>query len=208
MDIVNPNIYLPSYYESEFINLKEMHENTNVKSKNKNKKNPPPKYTHSCIIEDNIVHPYIMQQPNSVVITIRQGETMTSYNARHSSNSRHITNSRRNQRRRLEDCCIFNICECYKRASYDSRCCGICYHSCPLKTSNENEQCQFCPVNIDSYIDSGYCKTTDLPGGPDDCLCTTFCCPIKFPMFFICFVGSIFNSYMNCCCSTHKNYLF
>ena len=211
MDIVNANIYLPSYYESEIEN-----KNNNKDNIKKKKNDKPPKYSpslkHTYIIQDNIIHPYIIQQPNSVIINVREPIVLSSRN-RFISTRINRRNTRRNQQRRL-DSNFSKLCKCYNKESNDSRCCGICYYLCPLTpeehalNNKEYNICNICPKGLDDYVDSCYCKTTDLPNSPDDCLCTTFCCPVKFPLFITCFLGSIFNSYINCCCSTNKNYLF
>ena len=33
--------------------------------------------------------------------------------------------------------CHCNCCGCYKRNSFDSRCCGVCYACCPSQTVDE-----------------------------------------------------------------------
>ena len=66
MDIINPNIYLPSYDESQ------TSQTSQKKKPGKSKNDKPPKYSPSYIIQDNIIHPYIMQQPtNTVTIHVR-----------------------------------------------------------------------------------------------------------------------------------------
>ena len=212
MDIINANIYLPSYNESQINQINQINE-IKIKKKIKSKDDKPPKYSpsqsHTYIIQDNIVHPYIMQEPtNTIIINVREPIVLSSRNG---FNSTRINrrNTRRNQHQR-SDSYFSKLCECYKKESNDSRCCGLCYYICPLTPEEHEEQniCNICPKDLDEYVNSCYCKTTDLPNSPDDCLCTTFCCPVKFPLFITCFLGSIFNSYINCCCSTNKNYLF
>ena len=193
MDIINPNMYLPSYDESQT-------GQTGQKKKTpKCKNDKPPKYSHSYLIQDNIIHPhpYIMQQPNTVTINVRESIVLSNgmiFNYISTSRNQQIRNQIRNQ-----------VCECYSKESVDSRCCGICYHLC---TAPLEKQCNICPIDLDDYVDSCYCKTTELPNSSDDCFCTTFCCPIKFPLFISCFLGSIFNGYINWCFSTDRNYIF
>ena len=103
----------------------------------------------------------------------------------------------------------YSLCGCYNKYSYDSRCCGLCY--C-IKRNKMNKvkymelyktnQCHICPRNIYDYTESIYFNTCD------DCLCTAFCCPIKFPLFYLCFLGSICNHCVNCCLETDHNFLF
>lgn len=149
-----------------------------------------------------------MQQPtNTVTIHVRDpivlsngiifNYTSNIRNQNSNQNRNQIRNQ--NQQRRIQEC------ECYSEESIDRRCCGLCYHLCPAPV---DDQCQICPVDLDEYINSGYCKTTDLPNSPDDCVCTTICCPFKISLFMPCLLGSILNGYLNCFCSTNKNYLF
>lgn len=211
MDIINPNMYLPpSYVESQ---TSQKNNNSHAKSKN----DKPPKYSPSIIIQDNIVHPYIMQQPqNTVTVNVRETVVLSNGNIfNYISTRRDNRNNETNQQsRRPSECFIYKVCKCYKKQSIDSRCCGLCYYLCPL-TLEEREYnnkhyniCNVCPAGLDEYIKSCYFKTSDLPNSQDDCFCTTFCCPFKFPLFITCFLGSIFNSYVNCICDTNKNYIF
>lgn len=104
----------------------------------------------------------------------------------------------------------YSLCGCYNRNSYDSRCCGLCYcikrHKInQIKTQEELNainQWHLCPISVCDFTESIYFNTYD------DCLCTAFCCPIKFPLFFVCFLGSIVNHCVNCSCLTNRNYLF
>ena len=104
---------------------------------------------------------------------------------------------------------------CYSKESDDSRCCGACYWICPSKTVEE--QCNFCPKNFCEFWKSGYIQTRE--GGVkeenvcrececDDCFYTTICFPCKFPLFFPCFIGSVFNEGINKLCGNKRNYLF
>jgi hypothetical protein len=210
MENINPNMYLPSYNESQISQTSQKKANANEKSKN----DKPPKYSPSIIYQNNIVHPYIMNQPSNIV-TINVTETVVLSNGIIFN----CISSRRNnginlQSRRPSECFIYKLCKCYKKQSIDSRCCGLCYYLCPLTPEDREYNnkhyniCNVCPAGLDDYINSCYCKTTDSPNSPDDCLCTTFCCPVKFPLFITCFLGSIFNSYVNCLCNTNKNYIF
>ena len=100
-------------------------------------------------------------------------------------------------------------CGCYRTTSTDARCCGLCYYCCP--TPNVNNQCNFCPNNINSYCNSGYIitQTTGQPERWDDCdcCCTLVCLPLKFSCFFPCFFGSICNNCINYMRDTDFNYL-
>lgn len=196
MDIINPNIYLPSYDESQ------TSQTSQKKKPGKSKNDKPPKYSPSYIIQDNIIHPYIMQQPTNTV-TIHVRDPIVLSNGIIFNYTSTIRNQNRNQGRNQRS--HRKICDCYSQESVDSRCCGLCYHLCSAPV---DDQCQICPVDLDEYINSGYCKTTDLPNSPDDCVCTTICCPLKISLFMPCLLGSILNGYLNCFCSTNKNYLF
>uniref|UniRef100_A0A6C0IIN6 Uncharacterized protein n=1 Tax=viral metagenome TaxID=1070528 RepID=A0A6C0IIN6_9ZZZZ len=103
---------------------------------------------------------------------------------------------------------LCNRCNCYNTASTDARCCGACYYCCPTKKKVE-ERCECCPNDFDTYWDSGYVQTnvgygTEDPNG----LCCWCCFPIKFPVFFTCFLGSLCNNYINWTRDTNLNYLF
>ena len=110
-------------------------------------------------------------------------------------------------------CCkdIYNLCccysGCYKKNSFDVRCCGICYLLCPLTKDNYNfvdsEQCECCPSNVTIYCDSPYIVTYDLSVN-----CTWFCIPLKLPVTSPCLLGSLFNQCVNYVRNTHHNYLF
>jgi hypothetical protein len=103
---------------------------------------------------------------------------------------------------------------CYSAESDDSRCCGACYWLCPSSADEEQNNC--CPTTFCDYWKSGYIQTTD---GTliqeercdececDDCFWTTMCLPCKFPIFFPCFLGSVFNGCMNKICGSERNYL-
>ena len=104
---------------------------------------------------------------------------------------------------------------CYSRESDESRCCGACYWLCP--PNPKKERCECCPNTFCDYWKSGYIQTTQ--GGTrdedschececDDCFCTTICLPFKFPVFFPCFLGSLFNNCINELCVSNRNYLF
>ena len=97
-------------------------------------------------------------------------------------------------------------CPCYDKNSFDARCCGLCYYCCPLK--NKLQQCEICPSSFSIYWDSGYVQTDAGPGKGEKNGIFCWCCfPIKFPMFFTCFLGSICNSCINCVRDTELNYL-
>jgi hypothetical protein len=104
---------------------------------------------------------------------------------------------------------------CYSKESDDSRCCGVCYCLCP--TNPTKERCECCPNTFCDFWKSGYIQTTDGPVREedscrececDDCFCTLCCFPIKFPIFFPCCLGSVFNNSMNKLCGSNRNYLF
>ena len=105
---------------------------------------------------------------------------------------------------------------CYKENSPDARCCGVCYCCCPAENIDrevDKNRCDFCPENFTVYINSGYFKTTSGYGtqNHDDCCCTFTCLPFKLATFFPCALGSIFNHFINHCCSDEtrpRNYLF
>lgn len=106
------------------------------------------------------------------------------------------------------DCC----CWCYNKASTDSRCCGACYCCCPVK-DNEDKRV-LCPNGFSDYWDSCYVQTVSGYGGKQGAIeekngCfTCVCFPIKFSLFFPCFLGSLFNECINCMRYTDTNYLF
>lgn len=107
-------------------------------------------------------------------------------------------------------------CYCYSRLSDDSRCCGVCYYTCPSKS--KVEQCNVCDNNVYDFCSSGYIQTTSGTGnkekdgcdeiGWNDCCCTMICLPIKFPLFLPCCIGSMINDCINNLAFTYKNYLF
>ena len=104
------------------------------------------------------------------------------------------------------DCCK-NCFQCYFGPYADGRLCGLCYH-CSKKTNDE--KCDICLYSLSEHLKSGFFTTIDsLSSAQDDnCCCTLFCLPVKFPIFLPCFLGSICNSLLNKCCSTKKiNYL-
>jgi hypothetical protein len=108
-------------------------------------------------------------------------------------------------------CCECECCWCYKRDSIDARCCGICYACCPKKTVEE--QCNCCPNDFGKYWDSGYVQTTAGYGkqaviDEKNGLCCCFCFPVKFGLFFPCFIGSIGNGCINFIRNTNVNYFF
>ena len=110
-----------------------------------------------------------------------------------------------------------STCCCYSITSNDSRCCGACYCMCPAK--KVEDQCNVCTISVYDFC-SLYMQTKSGTGGDtdnnnkceelgwDDCFCTVFCLPIKFPLFLPCFIGSIFNECINELASTKRNYLF
>ena len=98
---------------------------------------------------------------------------------------------------------------CYKYGSPDNRCCGLCYCFCPAKHNSktlDKNRCDFCPNTFSEYLESGYFKTIDGSREDDSaCFCTTICLPFKFPLFFPCFLGTLFNHACNNCCCTFAN---
>lgn len=104
---------------------------------------------------------------------------------------------------------------CYSKESDDSRCCGVCYWLCTSNT--HKERCECCPNTFCDYWKSGYIQTTEGSVNKedscrefecDDCFCTVICFPFKFPVFFPCFLGSLFNEGVNKLCESNRNYLF
>ena len=85
---------------------------------------------------------------------------------------------------------------CYSKESDDSRCLGACYWLC--STENVEDQCNCCPNNFCEFWKSGYIQTNDGHVKNeetscdececDDCFCTTVCFPLKFSIFFPCFL--------------------
>jgi len=106
------------------------------------------------------------------------------------------------------DCC----CWCYNKSSTDSRCCGACYCCCPVK--DNEDPFMLCPNGFSEYWDSCYVQTVSGYGGKQKAIeekngCfTCVCFPIKFTLFFPCFLGSLFNECINCMRYTDTNYLF
>jgi hypothetical protein len=101
-------------------------------------------------------------------------------------------------------CCLF-----YNRDSTDSRCCGICYCCCPAKTPEDQFNC--CPNNFAEYWHSGYVQTYSGYGNSaqeENGICCWFCFPLKFTIFFPCFLGSLMNNSINSLRKTNNNYLF
>ena len=103
-------------------------------------------------------------------------------------------------------CC----CPCYNAKSTDARCCGACYFCCPLE--EDEFQCSWVPSTFTEYRKSGYIVTHSNGRNridSDQCLCTIFCFPIKFSLFFPCFIGSIINSCFNAVCYSNyeRNYI-
>jgi hypothetical protein len=108
-------------------------------------------------------------------------------------------------------------CGCYKEDSPDTRCCGIYYCCCPAKNSDKEidlKRCDCCPNDFHEYWYSGLVQTTSGYGNPAEEIngfCCWFCFPLKFSMFFPCFLGSLVNHSINqCCCDAQmtRNYLF
>ena len=101
-------------------------------------------------------------------------------------------------------------CGCYADDSMDTRCCGLCYcglcNCCFLARKNppSKEECDFCMRDLWEHSKSGYIQTiTGYGRGEEsDCCCTCLCLPLKFPLFFPCFLGALFNHFMNACCAT------
>ena len=103
-----------------------------------------------------------------------------------------------------------SFCGCYdKELSNDMRCCGLCY--CYCQNLNKEDQCNCCNETFKEYYNSGYFITTSGYGNTEEpcenCVCTIMCLPFKFPLFFSCFLGSIFNNMINICRNTNNNYL-
>ena len=90
----------------------------------------------------------------------------------------------------------------------DARCCGLCYLFGSETT--RQKKCECCPVDLNMYCISPYIRTESGYGNSDhNGCCTCFCFPIKFPLTFICCLGSAINECMNGWCNTLKlNYLF
>ena len=105
--------------------------------------------------------------------------------------------------------CECKCCGCYDHDSIDARCCGVCYCCCPNK--NSDKQCNCCPNDFSTYWDSGYVQTTAGYGNRaqdhNGCCCWV-CFPLKFAIFFPCFLGSIGNNCINCLRQTNLNYFF
>jgi len=104
---------------------------------------------------------------------------------------------------------------CYSKESDESRCCGVCYWLC--RSNPTKERCECCPNTFCDYWKSGYIQTTEgfvrdedrcRDCECDDCFCTVICFPFKFPVFFPCFLGSLFNEGINKLCGSNRNYLF
>jgi hypothetical protein len=101
---------------------------------------------------------------------------------------------------------ISPCCACYNSDSFDARCCGACYYYCPPK--NKENRCEFCPINFSEYWNSGYVQTQAGYGREEKNGCCCFVCfPLKFPMFFTCFLGSLCNNCINWYRDTQLNYL-
>jgi len=97
-------------------------------------------------------------------------------------------------------------CDCYNKSSIDARCCGACYCCCPEKT--KEYQCNVCPNTFCIYWNSGYVQTEAINGSPDtNGCCCMLCFPVKFTLFFPCFLGSVFNNCINYMRDTDLNYL-
>ena len=105
--------------------------------------------------------------------------------------------------------CECNCCWCYSRESIDARCCGACYFVCPQKTVEA--QCNCCLNDFSTYWDSGLVQTTSGYGNKEEeknGICCWLCFPLKFSLFFPCFLGSLGNGCINCLRETNLNYLF
>ena len=108
-----------------------------------------------------------------------------------------------------------SLCGCYKANSTDARCCGLCYCCCPAKHINKEidlRRCDFCPNDFCEYWYSGYVQTVAGYGNREEDLngvCCWLCFPVKLPMFFSCFIGSLVNDGLNRCCAApiKRNYL-
>lgn len=104
-------------------------------------------------------------------------------------------------------------CGCYKENSTDARCCGLCYCCCPannIDKEDDPQRCDLCPNDFSEYWYSGYVQTTTGYGNKEEDVngvCCWLCCPVKFSLFFPCFLGSLINHAINYCCSTNRNYL-
>lgn len=113
-----------------------------------------------------------------------------------------VKNNIKKKKKESKYCCPF-----YNRDSEDSRCCGLCYCCCPAKSAEE--QCNCCPNSFEMYWHSGYVQTTAGIGKEEENgICCWFCFPIKFSLFFPCFIGSLVNSSINNVRKTKNNYLF
>ena len=106
-------------------------------------------------------------------------------------------------------------CGCYKADSTDARCCGLCYCFCPanhIDKEIDKKRCDCCPNDFCEYWYSGLVQTTAGYGNKEEDLnglCCWFCFPVKFPLFFPCFLGSLVNDVLNRCCAApqKRNYL-
>jgi hypothetical protein len=105
--------------------------------------------------------------------------------------------------------CDCNCCWCYSRESIDARCCGACYFICPKKTVEA--QCNCCQNDFSTYWDSGLVQTVSGYGNKTEeknGVCCWLCFPLKFGLFFPCFLGALGNGCINCLRETNLNYLF
>jgi hypothetical protein len=98
-------------------------------------------------------------------------------------------------------------CGCYNINSTDARCCGLCYWFCPTNIDKEKDpqRCDLCPADLSEYWYSGYVQTTaghTLEEEEINGLCCCLCFPLKFSLFFSCFLGSLVNHTLNKCCAT------
>ena len=94
----------------------------------------------------------------------------------------------------------------HSKLAEDARCCGLCY----LFSCSNKPNCNCCPANINMYCLSPYIQTNNgYNGDKNDWCCTCFCFPVKFTLFFPCFLGAIANDCTNELCNTmNLNYLF
>ena len=180
--------------------LDSMH-NENIQNKNTIRKisninvDTPPDYNVEMITYNDTPPKY--EEPKNIESTIKKNNIKNNSNP---NRSEYIPSNRK------------GAC-CYSAESHDSRCCGACYWLCP---STVEEQCNCCPNTFCDYWKSGYIQTTDGilreeercdECECDDCFWTTVCLPCKFPIFFPCLLGSVFNGCMNKLCGSERNYL-
>jgi hypothetical protein len=102
------------------------------------------------------------------------------------------------------------MASCYREDSTDGRCCGLC-----CRARQKGERCEMCPETLNEFFSSGYFLTvvSGRAAGESNidyyCCATALCCPVKFPLFFPCLLGSGINHCLNrfVCCRKSDKYL-